>query len=98
MRNGCCEDARVRVGQCGAGGVGGWLADAGSGYADRIRAVGVVGACAAARHGVARVRGLRLARGCREIGVVWVEACGFVGTADVVGLSAGDGRVGGRSG
>ncbi len=36
MRRGCCEDARVRVGHCGAGGVGGWLADAGSGYADRI--------------------------------------------------------------
>jgi hypothetical protein len=51
MRRGCCEDARVRVGQCGAGVGGRWLADAGSGSADRIRAVGVVGPCAAARHG-----------------------------------------------
>jgi hypothetical protein len=48
-------------------------------------ALGVVGACAAARHGVARVRGLRLARGLCEPGVGWVEACGFVGMADEVG-------------
>ena len=74
------------------------MADAGSGYTDRIWSVGVVGACAAARHGMARVRGLRLVRGLCEIGVVWVEVCGLVGMAGVVGLSAGDGRVGGRLG
>jgi hypothetical protein len=42
---------------------------------------GRVGACAAARHGMARVRGLRLARGLCEIGVVWVEVCEFVAAA-----------------
>jgi hypothetical protein len=81
MRRGCSEDARVRVGQCGVGVV--------CGCGERIRgpdrAVGVVGACAAAQHGVARVRGLRLAWGLCEIGLVWVEVCGLVGTAAVVG-------------
>jgi hypothetical protein len=50
----------------------------GSGGGRRRRVCG----CAA---WVARVRGLRLARGLCEIGVVWVEVCGFVGAAAVVG-------------
>ncbi len=50
----------------------------GSGGGRRRRVCG----CAA---WMARVRGLRLARGCREIGLVWVEGCGFVGMTAVVG-------------
>jgi hypothetical protein len=67
MRLGCCEDARVRVGLCGAGGVGGWLADPGSGYADRI-GTGRVGTCAAARHGWHECAGCGSLGGCARSG------------------------------
>ena len=60
----------------------------------KLRAVVVVGACAAAWHWVARVRGLWLARGRCEIGVVWVEVLGIVGMAVVVGRGWGGGKCG----
>ncbi len=57
----------------------------GSGDGDRIGRRRVC-ACAA---WVAQVRGLRLACGRCEIGLVWVEACGFVGAAAAVGRGMG---------
>jgi hypothetical protein len=83
---GCCEDATRG---CGWGSAGravladGWRMRG----ADRRTGSGTRRVCAraAARQGVARVRGLRLARGLREIRLVWVEVCGFVGMAAVVG-------------
>jgi hypothetical protein len=79
MLCGCCEDLRVRAGLCGAVGGCRWDADTATGSA--VASLAHV-RCAA---WVAPVRRLRLARGLCEIGVVWVEVCGFVGMAAVVG-------------
>ncbi len=94
-----CAVAAVRTRGCGWGSAGravladGWRirgADTRTGSGTRR-----VGARAAARLRVARVRGLRLARAVRDRGVLGLEYCGFVGTADVDG-SGRKGRVGGR--
>ncbi len=64
MRRGCCEDARVRVGAVRGGRC--WLM--GGRCGDRIGRWARRGVCACAAL-VARVCGLRLARGRGEIGL-----------------------------